>query len=116
MVARKLRASLSYRVAIRRKSLFDDVASLVCALVGVEEGYSVGLVRYDRFCATINDVGADVVAVITLIGDEGMPGGASAGRAGAATMSASWPGVRWNAQGLQSGSLSDVDFRGASAA
>jgi hypothetical protein len=71
------------------KAAFDNVASLVGTFVEAVEGCSVGLVRNDGDCAATDDVGAE----------------ASSRRVDAAAMSASWPGVRWNAQGLQSGSL-----------
>jgi hypothetical protein len=98
------------------EAALDDVASLVGAFVEAMEGYSVGLVRYDRFCAAINDVGAEVIAVITLVGDEGTHGRGERqqGRCGdnvcvlaGSEMKCAGPTVRI---------AQCVDFRGASAA
>jgi hypothetical protein len=35
------------------------------------ESYSVGLVWDDRLCAAVDDIGAEVIAIIALVSDEG---------------------------------------------
>ena len=52
------------------KAAFDDVASLVGAFVEAVEGCSVGLVRNDGDCAAAEDVGAEGVTIVALVGDE----------------------------------------------
>jgi hypothetical protein len=56
------------------EAAFDDVAPFVGTLAEGVEGYSVGLVRNDRAGAAAFDVGAEVVAVIALVADEGVHG------------------------------------------
>src|ERR1700726_1311495 len=53
------------------EAAFDDVAPFVGTLAEGVEGYSVGLVRNDRARAAAFDVGAEGVAVIALVADEG---------------------------------------------
>jgi hypothetical protein len=52
------------------KAAFDDIASLVGAFVEAVEGCSVGLVRNDGDCAAAEDVGAEGVTIVALVGDE----------------------------------------------
>ena len=88
------------------KASLDDISAFVGALVEVMDHNTVGFVRDDGLCAATNDFAAKVIAVIPFIGEERAHGRRDRQNSGAATISASWPGVRCRTTGRQSGSLS----------
>ena len=57
------------------EAAFDDVSALVEAFVEGMDDDTVGLIGDDRRGATLDDVGAQAVAVVALVGDEGARGG-----------------------------------------
>ena len=57
------------------EAAFDDVSPLVDALVEGMDEDTVGLVGDDGLCAALDDLGAQAVAVVAFVGDEGARGG-----------------------------------------
>jgi len=106
----EMRASLSYLVAMRRKSLstkaaLDDVSAFIGTLVEGMDDDAVGFFGDDGLGAATYDFAAKVVAVIPFVAEERAHGRRERRTSGAA-ISAFWPGVRCSTTGRQSGSLS----------
>ena len=53
------------------EAAFDDISPFVEALAEAVEGYPVGFVWNDGFGAAIDDFSAEVVAIVTLVANEG---------------------------------------------
>jgi hypothetical protein len=80
------------------------------------EGYSVRLVRYDGSCAAIDDVGAKVVAIVALVGDEGADGRSKRQKGRRRRDISVLAGSEMKCAGSAIRIAQRVDFRGASAA
>ncbi len=52
------------------KATLDDVAALVGALAEGMDGNAIGFVGNDRRCAELDDLGAQPVAVVALVGEK----------------------------------------------
>jgi hypothetical protein len=52
------------------EAAFDDIASFVGAFVEAMEGSSIRLIRNDGDCAALEDIGAEGVTIVALVGDE----------------------------------------------
>ena len=107
---------LASKVFQSAEAALDNITPFVRLLAEAMEDYSVGLVRNDGLGAAVDDVGAKVVAVVCLVGDEGAHRrrqrqqgrrGGDVGILAGSEMKCVRPAV-WIAQCM--------DFRGASAA
>src|SRR5262245_47776979 len=98
------------------EAALDDVTALVGALVEAMESYSVGLVRDDGCCTAIDDVGAKVVAIVTLVGNEGAHGRSKRKKGRSRSDIGVLTGSQMKCAGSAFRIAQRVDLRGASAA